>query len=191
MNFNVLSAAYAPKWTCFPPRACGHSLLMNLKKHVLSQRTFLSAQCAPLFQNHFQTLGKTIHNMYIMPHIWNHSPQNTTRCTPLLLACSNLCANADIYLWVFFRCCQDSETFCLSQSPRFSGGLKSPPVFWQYQQMKDATWDPSVNAQKSDCFMWAHPCYSIYRVDREKNNLKELGKFKTVFRSVLSFQKTH
>lgn len=55
--------------------------------------------------------------------------------------------------------------------------------------MKDATLDPSVNAQKSDCFIWVYPCYSIYGVDRQKNNLKELRKFKTVFRSVLPLQK--
>lgn len=51
--------------------------------------------------------------------------------------------------------------------------------------MKGATLDPSVNAHKSNKFMWVYPCCSTYTLD----NLKELRKFKSVL-SELSFQNT-
>lgn len=54
--------------------------------------------------------------------------------------------------------------------------------------MKDVTLDPSVNAHKPNKSMWACPCYSAYRVDRKRDNLRKLRKFKTVL-SVLSLQK--
>lgn len=145
-----------------------------------------TAQCTIVpksFSGFRQNNSWTIYNTTF---IWNLSSQNTKHCTLLLLACSKFCANTDIYLWVFFHCCQDSKIFCLSHSPHFSAGSKSPPVFWQYQQMKDVTSDPSVNAQKSDRFTGVCPYYLVLT---EKDNLKELKKFKIVLRSMLLLEK--
>lgn len=194
MDFHVLLANYKtiPKWTLdFPSRACGQNLVRQFKKQlaVLSQRTLCSAKYIALIQNHSQALSKIIHEAVNNTiYSWNPSLQKNEALYPLAVSLQQCLYNTDTYLWVFFHCCQDSKTFSLSLSLHFSSDLKSPPVFWQYQQMKDATLDPSVNAHKSNKFMCVCPCYSTYTVGRPTDHLKELKKFKTAL-SVSSLRK--